>query len=140
MGFGDAADQTVEAQAAKVVGHSARGIGGWVEAQQLSQVLSQLPMAKAVEMRAEHDQSGEQRLHAPIVEAQGGSPLTVTFNWLHDLLVGSLANEAVVSDGLDVQETSIGSKADLPKRGQVLQSFADSEVTGCDSSKRDPHA
>jgi len=26
-------------------------------------------MAKAVEMRAEHDQGGEQRLHAPIVEA-----------------------------------------------------------------------
>jgi AraC-like DNA-binding protein len=44
-----------KAQAAKVVGHSARGICGWVEAQQLSQVLSQLPMAKAVKMRAEHD-------------------------------------------------------------------------------------
>ena len=69
MGSGDPADETVQAQAAKVVGHSARGICGWVEAQQLSQVLSQLPMAKAVEMRAEHDQGGEQRLHAPIVEA-----------------------------------------------------------------------
>ena len=50
MGSGDAADEIVQAQAAKVVGHSARGICGWVEAQQLSQVLSQLPMAKAVEM------------------------------------------------------------------------------------------
>ena len=69
MGSGDAADESVQAQAAKVVGHSARWICGWVEAQQLSQVLSQLPMAKAVEMRAEHDQGGEQRLHAPIVEA-----------------------------------------------------------------------
>ena len=59
MGSRDPADETVQAQAAKVVGHSARGICGWVEAQQLSQVLSQLPMAKAVEMRAEHDQSGE---------------------------------------------------------------------------------
>jgi len=49
---------------------------------------------------------------------------------VHDLFVGLLANEAVVSDGLDVQETSIGLKADLPKRGKVLQSFADSEVTG----------
>src|SRR5215467_1933831 len=130
MGSGDAADQSVQAQAAKVVGHSARGICGWVEAQQLSQVLSQLPMAKAVEMRAEHDQGGEQRLHAAIVEAQGGSSLTVTVNWVHDLLVGSLADKAVMSDGLDVQETSIGLKAHLPKRGKVLQSFADSEVTG----------
>ena len=42
-----------------------------------------------------------------------------------DLLVGSLAHEAIVSDGLDVEETSIGLKADLPKRGEVLQSFAD---------------
>ena len=81
-------------------------------------------------MRAEHDQSGEQRLHAPIVETQGGSPLTVTLNRLHDLLVGLLANEVVVSDGLDVEETSIGLKADLRQRGEVLQSFADSEVAG----------
>jgi len=56
-------------------------------------------MAKAVEMRAEHDQSGEQRLRATIVEAQGGSPLTVTLNWVHYLLVDPLANEPVVSDG-----------------------------------------
>src|SRR5262244_1354856 len=133
MGCGDAADETVQAQAAKVVGHSARGICGWVEAQQLSQVLSQLPMAKAVEMRAEHDQSGEQRLHAPIVEAQGGSALTVTLNWAHDLLVGSLANEAVVRDGLDVEETSIGLKADLPKRG------ARSTLRPCSTAPRSPY-
>ena len=56
--------------------------------------------------------------------------MTVTLNWVHDLFVGSLANEAVVSDSLDVEETSIGLKADLPQRGEVVQSFADSEVTG----------
>jgi hypothetical protein len=59
-------------------------------------------LAKAVEMRAKYGQGGEQRLHAAIVEAQGGSSLTVTLNGVHDLLVGLLANEAVVSDGLDV--------------------------------------
>jgi hypothetical protein len=75
-------------------------------------------------------------LHAPIVEAQGGSALTVTLNWAHDLLVGSLANEAVVSDGLDVEVTSIGLKADLPKRGEVLESFADPEVTSFRSPLR----
>jgi hypothetical protein len=87
-------------------------------------------VAKAIQMRAEHDQGREQRLHAPVVEAQSGSPLTVRFNRAHDVVVGFLPNEAVVGDGLDVQETSIGLKADLPKRGQVLQSFTDSEVTG----------
>ena len=74
----------MKTQAPKVVGHSTGGICGWVEAQQLSQVLSQLPMAKAVEMRPEHDQSREQRLDPPIVEAQGGTPLTVTLDWTHD--------------------------------------------------------
>jgi hypothetical protein len=56
--------------------------------------------------------------------------LTATLNRVHDLLVGSLADEAVVSDGLDVEETSIGLKANLAQRGEVLQSFADPEVTG----------
>jgi hypothetical protein len=67
----------------------------------LSQVLSQLPWQKPLRCRL-NGQGGEQRLHAAIVEAQGGSSLTVTLNGVHDLLVGLLANEAVVSDGLDV--------------------------------------
>jgi predicted ATPase len=49
-------------------------------------------------MRAEHDQSGEQRLHAPIVEAQGGSALTVTLTKWHLGEVGparALIEEAV---------------------------------------------
>jgi hypothetical protein len=33
-----------------------------------------------------------------------------------------------VGDLLDVQQTSVGSKADLPQSGQVLQAFADGEV------------
>jgi hypothetical protein len=77
----------------------------------LSQVLSQLPMAKVVEMQAEHGQGREQRLHALVVEAQGGSPLTVRFDGAHDLIVRILAHEAVVGDGLGIQETSIGLKA-----------------------------
>jgi len=31
---------------------------------------------------------------------------------------------------LDVEKTPVGLKADLPQRGQVLEQFADSEVTG----------
>jgi len=56
-------------------------------------------------------------LHAWVVEAQGASPLTVTLDWSHDLVVGFLPNEAVMGGGLDVQETSIGLKAELPKCG-----------------------
>jgi hypothetical protein len=96
--------------------------------------MATLPRTSALPLNTRHDFRTdirpERATRTPIVEAQGGSPLTVTLNWVHDLLVDSLANEAVVSDGLDVQKTSIGLKADLPKRGEILQSFADSEVTG----------
>ena len=37
MAFGDALDETVQTQAAQVVGHPPHGVVGWVEAQQLSQ-------------------------------------------------------------------------------------------------------
>jgi hypothetical protein len=49
---GDAPDETVQAQAAKVVGHSARGICGWVEAQQVEPGALAVALAKAVEMPA----------------------------------------------------------------------------------------
>ena len=34
-----------------------------------------------------------------------------------------------MAESLDVQETSVKLKADLPQRGQVIQPFADIEVT-----------
>jgi hypothetical protein len=69
MGSGDAADETVQAQAAKGrrsfgPGDMWLGRGPAVEPSALA-----VPMAKAFETRAEHDQGREQRLHAPIVEA-----------------------------------------------------------------------
>jgi hypothetical protein len=40
-----------------------------------------------------------------------------------------LADEAIVADSLDVEQTSIGSKADLPECGKVVKPFSDVEVT-----------
>jgi hypothetical protein len=45
-----------------------------------------------------------------------GNVSTLESAMLGRLLVGLLANEAVVNDGLGVEETSIGLKADLPQR------------------------
>ena len=39
-----------------------------------------------------------------------------------------LADKAVVADSLDVEQTSVGSKADLPECGKVVKPFADVEV------------
>src|SRR4051812_34107630 len=40
-----------------------------------------------------------------------------------------LSDGTVVRDLLDVEQTSIGSNADLPQSGQVLQAFAEGEIT-----------
>jgi hypothetical protein len=37
VALGDALDETVQTEAAQVVGHPADGVMGWVKAQQLSQ-------------------------------------------------------------------------------------------------------
>ena len=35
-----------------------------------------------------------------------------------------------MAEALDVEQTSVGRKADLPQGGQILQPFADAEVAG----------
>ena len=45
-------------------------------------------------------------------------------------LKGVFSDPAVVADSLDIEETSVGSKADLPECGKVVQPFADVEVAG----------
>jgi hypothetical protein len=41
-----------------------------------------------------------------------------------------LADRAVVADPLDVEQTSVGSEADLPECGKVVKALADIEVPG----------
>lgn len=40
------------------------------------------------------------------------------------------AHRAILADGWDVAETSVGWEADGPQRGQMVQPLADVEVTG----------
>ena len=47
--------------------------------------------------------------------------MTGNVTGLVDLLKGVFAQEAIVAEGLDVQETSAGLEADLPNCGQVLE-------------------
>ena len=49
---------------------------------------------------------------------------------LGDLPKRLFAYRAIQADCLDVQQTSVGLKADRPQRGQVMQPFADVEVPG----------
>ncbi len=58
------------------------------------------------------------------------SSLVADDDGLGDLGEGGLADGGVVADSLDVEETSVGSEADLPECGQVGQPFPDAEIAG----------
>src|SRR5262249_9797820 len=47
-----------------------------------------------------------------------------------ELVEGLLGENAVVRDGLDVQEATVGRKADLPESGEVPEAFADIKILG----------
>jgi len=49
-------DHAVQPQTAKIVGYFARPVGGGVEALQFGEMVSQLLVAKAIQMHAEQDQ------------------------------------------------------------------------------------
>jgi hypothetical protein len=47
-----------------------------------------------------------------------------------DFLEAVLGKDAVMAEVLDLQETTIGGKADLAQLPQIVQSLADAEVPG----------
>jgi len=97
-------------------------------AQQWRQECEHFVVCEPSRLETEDDQHGEKRLHAPVAKAQRGSTLAIDLDRLHHLIKGILTDEAIVGDLLDVQQTSIGSKADLPQSGQILQALADGEI------------
>jgi hypothetical protein len=46
------------------------------------------------------------------------------------ILEGGFADEAVVTDALDVKQTSVGRKADLAQLFEIFDASADGEVAG----------
>jgi hypothetical protein len=49
-----------------------------------------------------------------VAEPQGRSSLTIDLGRPHDPIEGILANRAIVRNLLDVEQTPVGLKADLP--------------------------
>ena len=95
----------------------------WILAQQWRQECEHFVVCEPSRLETEDDQHGEKRLHAPVAKAQRGSTLAIDLDRLHHLIKGILTDEAIVGDLLDIQQTSIGSKADLPQSGQILRRF-----------------
>lgn len=61
-------------------------------------------------------------------EAQGGDALGLNYGGCADTCEGVFAVGGIGAGSLDVQETSVGLKADLPQRGEVAKPAADGEV------------
>ena len=72
----------------------------------------------------------QEGLDTLILEAECGGTLLGDETGSLNGVKSVLADEAVVADSLDVEQTSVGSKADLPECGKVMQPLADIEVTG----------
>jgi hypothetical protein len=69
-----------------------------------------------------------ERLNARIGEAKcRGAPVVDGDGFLH-VLEGCFADEAVVTDALDVEQTSVGRKADLAQIFEIFDASADGEV------------
>jgi hypothetical protein len=70
----------------------------------------------------------QERLDSLVLKAKRRGSLFVDHMRALDRLKTLLADRAVVADFLDVEQTSVGSEADLPECGKVVQPFADLEV------------
>jgi len=114
MSLGDPFDETVETEASQVVGHLSWSDLVWVGTQQVSQRGSKIFVRESRDLEGELDNGTEKRLDTPIIETQSRYPLSPHFERPNDSFERLLAKGAVVTDFLDVQETPVGLKADLP--------------------------
>jgi hypothetical protein len=130
VGRGDAFDKAVHAQATQIVGNSACGVLAWLVPEQRSKMFPDVLVGERALDKEEQDQDVEQGLNARIGEAQGGSALIVDGDRSLHLLEGCLADEAVVSDALNVEQTSVGCEADGAQFGEIFDASADPEVAG----------
>ncbi len=75
LGVGDALNQSVQAQAAQVVGHPAGGEVAGVEAQKRREMCAHVFVGEAVRQETVQDQDAQERLHAWVGEGQRGDTL-----------------------------------------------------------------
>jgi len=80
----------------------------------MSQGGSKIFVRESRGLEDELDNGTEKRLDTLIIETQSRYPLPLHFERSNDSFERLLAKGAVVTDFLDLQETSVGLKTDLP--------------------------
>ncbi len=113
-----------------MIGQPPRRHGGRGHAQQSGQRGRDIALQPAFGQQAKHDEYAEQGLDERIGEGQGRDALAGDPSGPRDPSERGVSDRAIVADPSDVQQASIGLKADLPQGGEVRQPFADPEVAG----------
>src|SRR5260370_172497 len=78
----------------------------------------------------EDEQDVEQRLNVGVGEAQGGSAVTVDDDRSLNLLESGFADKTIMTEALDVEQTSISCEADSSQLVEVFEAAADLEIAG----------
>src|SRR5260370_1698917 len=128
MSFRDSRDEAMQAQATQVVGDAAGGVLARLMPEQCGEVLANILVVEGSPDAEEEEQGIEQGLNPWSGTAQSRGTLVVDGDGSLQVLEGRLADEAVVTDTLDVEQTSVGGKADLAHFGEVVDLSADGEV------------
>jgi len=101
-----------------------------LRSEQGSEVLAEIFVDDGPLDEEEQQQDMQQGLNARISEAQRCRASVVDDDGLLQLLEGGFANEAVMTDALDVEQTSVGRKADLSQFFKIFDASANGEIAG----------
>src|ERR1700686_1406305 len=130
VSFRDALGEAMEAQPTQVVGDLSGAQLAGLFPQQWSKMLAYILVGKCALDEKEQQQDVQESLHARIGEAQRRGALVIYGDRPLHVLEGGFADEAVVTDALDVEQTSVGRKADLAQFREIFDAPADGEVAG----------
>src|ERR1700736_422960 len=93
-------------------------------------MLPEHSIRESVRQEPEEDEGVEQRVDAAIGKAHRGGALCGDLKRTLECLKRLFREDGVVSNPLDVKETSVGPEADLPECGKVVEPSPDPEIIG----------
>ena len=83
-------------------------------------MVAQIGSAKALWELAEQDESVQECVNARVREAEAGGALARGCHRLVDGAEGVFAEDTIVAQALDLEETPIGGKADRAQFGEIV--------------------
>src|SRR5215472_16923975 len=124
MRVGYAFDKPVQSQTTQIIGDPSGCELAGLDPQQWSDVLPKVLVAECALDKEEKEQDVQQTLHT-----QGGCALLPDRYGLLQVLERGFTDEAIMADALDVEQTSVGCKAELAQFGKVYDASTDTKIT-----------